>query len=195
MVYGHLKGLGTVLALVLLSAGCDLFDTRTPETPEGPQGTWSTPLESTDVLSNLSSALFERNTSNYMRSFYSDSFVFVADPQVLQQQPDMVGWDYAAEGQFIDQLFGEGVLPQDRSAFVVFSNIRPTGSTDTAEVTVDYELTAPISLAGAPGTMSGQAVFSMRIGDQGYWEIDRWIDSRTGELSSWSDLKALLSLR
>jgi len=194
VVIGYLRN--AVVALILLPfTGCELFSTRSPESPEGVQSNWVTPLESTQVLTNLSTALFERNAANYMRSFHADSFLFVADPQVQQQQPDVIGWSYSDEQQYIDRMFGEGVLPRDSVAFVVFTSVDQRSGVDTAHITTRYSLTAQVALSGAPGPMEGEAEFSLRIGDQGYWEIVRWTDRRTEELSSWSDLKALLSLR
>ena len=184
-----------ILVIVTLLGGCDVFDTRNPEEPDGARGSWEVPLEPTDVLTNLSLALFERNASNYMRSFYADSFMFVADPQVQLQQPSIIGWDYAREQAHVNSLFGEGVLPRDSVAFVVFTAIEQSTVGDTAHVTSLYTLTAQVAISGAPGPMAGEAEFSMRIGNQGYWEIVRWTDRRTEELASWSDLKALLQSR
>ena len=82
------------LLLCALVAGCDLFNARDPEPPAGNQGTWETPQQPRDVLTNLGVALFEKNAANYMRSFDSDSFKFFADPTVLQQQPSIANWDF-----------------------------------------------------------------------------------------------------
>lgn len=181
--------------LIALATGCDLFDARDPEAPDGARGSWDVPRLPDEVLTNLSLALFERNAANYMRSFAADSFQFIADPVVVQQQPDLAAWDYSREQTFINSLFGEGVLPRDSAVFAVFSAIETTLLGDTAHVTARYELTAQVAVAGAPGPMAGEAQFSLIIGDQGYWEIYSWSDRRTEELASWSDLKALLQSR
>ena len=99
--------------LIALATGCDLFDARDPEAPDGARGSWDVPRLPDEVLTNLSLALFERNAANYMRSFAADSFQFIADPVVVQQQPDLAAWDYGREQTFINSLFGEGVLGQD----------------------------------------------------------------------------------
>ncbi|MCB9391481.1 MAG: hypothetical protein H6506_02380 [Calditrichaeota bacterium] len=177
---------------MVLFTGCDLFSTRSPEPPDGARGSWEVPLTPTDVLTNISVALFERNASNYLRSFQADSFMFEADPQVLLQQPSIADWDYAREQSHINSLLSEGVLPRDSIIFVVFSATDQTLLGDTAQVTTRYDLTAQVALSGAPGPLAGEAVFSMRVGSQGYWEIVRWSDRRTEELASWSDLKALV---
>jgi hypothetical protein len=175
--------------------GCELFQTRDPEDPMGSRGSWEVPIAPEDVLTNMSLALFERNAANYMRSFAEDSFAFFADPAVVQQQPSLAFWSYGNEEAHINSLFGEGVLPRDSVAFVVFSAIEQTLLGDTANITAHYELSAQVAIAGAPGPMAGEAQFSMIVGDQGYWEIRTWNDRRTEELASWSELKALVQSR
>ncbi len=190
------KVIQLTLAFVALTAvGCELFQTRSPEDPDGARGSWDIPLAPEDVLTNLSLAMFERNSANYLRSFPSDSFEFIADPSVVQQNPGLAEWDIDDERAHINSLFGEGVLPRDSIAFVVFSAVEQTLLGDTANVTARYELTAQVAIAGAPGQMAGEAQFSLIIGNQGYWEIRRWSDRRTEELASWSDLKALVQSR
>jgi len=184
-----------VTVLCALVFGCDLFETRQPEDPEGARGSWEIPLTPDAVLTNLSLSLFERNAANYMRSFAADSFVFTADPVVVQQRPDLAEWNYASEQSFVNSLFGEGVLPQDSIVFVVFSAVEATQLSDTAHVTARYEFTAQVAIAGAPGVMSGEAQFSMKLGNQGYWEIRGWSDRRTEDQATWSELKALLLSR
>lgn len=184
-----------LLTFLLMLTGCELFQTRDPEDPDGARGSWEVPISPEDVLTNMSLAMFERNAANYMRSFPQDSFEFMADPSVLQVQPNMADWDRNDEQAHINSLFGEGILPRDSIAFVVFSAVEQTLLGDTAHVTAHYELTAQVAIAGAPGPMAGEAQFSMKIGDQGYWEIRRWSDRRTDELASWSELKALVQSR
>ena len=194
MVFGVVMRIALLTCLILLT-GCELFDTRDQEDPEGARGKWEVPISPEDVLTNISLAIFERNAANYMRSFPQDSFEFMADPAVLQVQPSLAEWDRANEQAHINSLFGEGVLPRDSIAFVVFSAIEQTLLADTAHITAHYELTAQVAIAGAPGPMAGEAQFSLKIGDQGYWEILRWSDRRTDELASWSELKALVQSR
>lgn len=182
----------TLLFLCLIFAGCELFDTRDPQSPAGNQGSWETPQQPRDVLTNLGLALFEKNAANYMRSFDADSFVFVADPVVLQVQPSMAGWDYSREQSHINSLFSEGSLPSDSAVFVVFTQTDETVLGDSAQVIASYNLTAQLALAGRPGEMRGESQFWFRVGREGYWVISRWTDSRTESGASWSDLKALV---
>lgn len=182
----------SLFILILLLAGCELFDTRDPQSPAGDQGSWETPQQPRDVLTNLGLSLFEKNAANYLRSFDADSFLFIADPAVQQQQPSIAGWDYAREQSHINSLFSEGSLPSDSAVFVVFTQTDETVLGDSAQVIASYSLTAQLALAGRPGDMRGESQFWFRVGREGYWVISRWTDLRTESEASWSDLKALV---
>ena len=181
-----------ILGVVVLVAGCDLFDTRDPEPPNTGRGSWEIPRVPNDVLINLSTALLEQNAVNYLLSFEQSMFEFVADPEALQQNPSMEGWNYQSESSHIDRLFSEGTLPNDSTLAVVFLNSEQTTLGDSAEIITDYTLQAEIALEGAPGPMAGTAYFFLRVGEAGYWEIYRWQDQRTEEKGTWSDLKSLV---
>jgi hypothetical protein len=141
----------TVTLLCVLLVGCELFQTRDPEEPEGARGSWEVPISPEDVLTNLSLAMFERNAANYMRAFPQDSFTFSADPIVVQQQPGMAVWERANEQAHINSLLGEGVLPGDSVLFVIFSAVQQTLLGDTAHITAHYDLTAQVAIAGSNG--------------------------------------------
>jgi hypothetical protein len=181
-----------MLGLALLIVGCDLLNTRDPEPPDSGQGSWEIPRLPGDVLNNLSAALFERNAVDYLLSFEQEQFSFEADPEATSQDPSLEEWDFSAESAHINQLFGAGTLPPDSIVRVVFLNSQRTTLGDSAEIIADYSLVAEIALAAAPGPMAGTAYFDLRIGQQGYWEIYHWRDSRTEEQNTWSDLKSLV---
>ena len=181
-----------MLGLALLIGGCDLFNTRDPEPPDSGRGSWEIPRLPGDVLNNLSASLIERNAVDYLLSFEEERFEFEADPEAMSRDPSLEEWDYAAESAHINQLFGAGTLPPDSIVMVVFLNSQQTTLGDSAEIIVDYSLIAEIALAAAPGPMAGTAYFYLRIGQEGYWEIYHWRDSRTEEQNTWSDLKSLV---
>ncbi|MBU0690447.1 hypothetical protein KKH18_01420, partial [bacterium] len=176
----------------VLIVGCDLFNTRDPEPPNTGRGSWEVPRVPQDVLTNLSRAFLEQNAVNYLLSFEQEVFEFIADPEALQQNPSLAGWNYQSEATHINRLLSVGTLPIDSAVSVVFLNSEQTTLGDSAEIIADYSLQAEIALEGAPGPMAGTAYFYLRIGEAGYWEIYRWQDQRTEEKSTWSDIKSLV---
>lgn len=182
----------TAATLLALTVGCDLFTTRDAEPPDSTRNTWITPREPRDVLDNLSSAIFERSTVNYMRSFDAQGFLFEADPVALNRDPSLAEWGYDEENAHVGTLFSEGTVPRDSSLYVVFTVTDETLLGDSAEVYAQYELKAGTALAGVPYSMSGTAYFFLRMGSESYWQVYRWKDLRTEDESTWSDLKSLV---
>jgi len=180
------------MTVLLLIAGCDLFRTRDAEPPDSGRGSWETPRVPMDVLDNMSSALFERNTVNYLRSFGVEAFVFEADPVALARDATLGDWTYDDESQHAAKLFSEGTLPSDSLFYVVFAGAEETILGDSAEIHVDYDLTAGVALAGVPHRVAGRADFYLQMGREGYWQITRWRDNRTEDVSTWSDFKSLV---
>jgi hypothetical protein len=77
--------------------------------------------------------------------------------------------------------------------FVVFTSPEPVSPpADTADILTPYEITAGVAISGAPHRMAGTAHFFLRMGNEGYWQIYRWVDQRTGEQSTWSDLRSFV---
>lgn len=64
--------------------GCGIFDTRTPEEPEGPNVPFITPVDRESVvLTNLEATLEAKSTTNYDRSLYDDgedTFTYLPPP-------------------------------------------------------------------------------------------------------------------
>lgn len=181
-----------ILFVLVLFCGCDLFRTRDAEAPDSGRSTWDIPRQPGDVLDNMSSALFERSGVNYLRSFDSRFYQYIADDIALSRDASLAGWNYTAESAHVTSLLSEGTLPRDSSLFIVFTSQDETLLGDSAMITSHYELTAGVAISGAPRRMAGSVEFSLGMGSEGYWQIRRLRDIRSGEASTWSDLRSLV---
>jgi hypothetical protein len=186
------KRIAVIGALALLLTGCSIFSTRSAESPETGRNTWNTPREPTDVLSNMSSALFERDAINYLKSFDPDVYSFEADQVTIARDPTVSPWNYEMESQHISRLLNTGTLRADSILSVVFTATDQTILSDSAQIRTRYELNAGVSLSGVPHVVAGTADFYLRMGSEGYWQIYRWRDTRTEDQSTWSDFKSLV---
>jgi hypothetical protein len=180
------------LTATLLLSGCGLFSTRNPEAPNATQSSWSTPRVAMDVLTNMAATMKERDAVYYMRSFDTEHFQFEADPVSLSGNPSLSPWGYDRESRYINSLLSGGALPATSQATVVFTSITETPSADSTVLRAHYDLTANVTLTGAPHEVAGTAEFVMRIGGDGYLQIFRWRDFRTEGQSTWSDFKSAL---
>lgn len=140
----------------------------------------------------MQAALFERDAVNYLRSFDEMAFHFEADPLALSHDPTLANWGYQAESQHISRLFSEGTLPSDSMLSLLFLAPEIVFLGDSAQIRSQYQLTAEVALTGVPSQLAGTADFIMRIGSEGYWQIQDWRDTRTEDAATWSDFKSLV---
>ncbi len=179
-----------IMGVALLVAGCDLFTTREAQTPDTGRSSWDVPRVPGDVLRNITVALAERNAVDYMRSVHPDTFAFVADAVTLSNHPELASWGVAEESHHITQLLSGGVLPRDSILAVIFEDVEQTELSDSAYLRENYTLLAGVTVPGVAHQMVGTAEFYLKTGPDGYWVIERWVDSRTEGQPTWSELKA-----
>lgn len=178
--------------VVLFAGGCDLFSTREAETPEASRSSWDIPRVPRDVMRNITLALAERNAVDYLLSISEDTFSFVADAIALTKHPELAGWGLDEESRHITQLLSGGVLPADSILAVIFDNLEETELSDRHYLRERYTLLAGVTSPGVAHQMAGTAEFYLKVGPQGYWVIERWVDGRTEGQDTWSDLKAVV---
>ena len=182
-----------IIALVIFFvSGCDLFTTRNAEAPDTNRSSWESPRVPRDVLRNMTLALAERNAVDYLLSFNADTFAFIADAVALSNYPELEDWGFDEETRHITQLLSGGVLPGDSILAVIFDDLEQTQFPDSAYLREKYTLLAGVTIPGSAHQMMGTAEFYLKMGQEGYWVIDRWVDQRTEGQPTWSNLKALV---
>ncbi|MFH1010033.1 MAG: hypothetical protein V1784_02205 [bacterium] len=181
-----------IIGTALLATGCDLFTTREAETPDMGSSSWDIPRVPRDVLRNMTLALAERNAVDYLRSICADTFAFLPDAVTLSNHPELADWGIDEETNHITQLLSGGVLPRDSVLAVIFEDLEQTELSDSAFLRESYTLLAGVTVPGVAHQMVGIAEFYLRIGRDGYWVIERWVDRRTEGQPTWSELKAVV---
>ena len=149
------------------------------------------------VLTNLKSAIAERNLENYMKCFADTvgggkRFCFVPDPTTQIQNPGVfANWNLAAEKRYVNYLFSQ--IPKDSSASLVFDfgTEQTYVKQDTTVFIRDYTLTVHHTLKGNqyPRKAVGRSEFHL-CQTQGEWVIFYWDDRRNSDQPCWSDIKA-----
>jgi hypothetical protein len=189
------KSCHIIVALLAFSAAvltnCSLFDTRNAESPDSGRHTIETPRVAQDVLDNMCEALSLRDNVSYMMSFDSSEFVFDADPTALARDPSLAPWGYGEEASYVQQLFSSAILKSDSAVFVTFTARREEPiDNNRVRITTRYDIAAGFTPSDIPHIAGGDAVFILHIGPGNYWQIVQWTDNRTGDQSTWSDIKS-----
>jgi hypothetical protein len=191
MVFIILSG----IVLVLLSS-CDLFSTRSTEPPIDSGTGWIPPTQVDQVFVNMSQAIAELNSDNYLRSFFGpdeteNAFLFLPNPNAVGW-PASGPWDYNTEERTIEYLFS--LMSPDVPGYLQF-NVGESlmyGADDSVWVTKPYRLVVPVSdpNQNVPQDVSGTTHFYLAKTSIGYWAVYRWEDVEGSP--SWTDLKAWL---
>ncbi len=183
-----------LLATITLGS-CNIFETRTPESPAQTSSNYNPPVNASDVFDNMQHAYSDLNTVNYLKSF-SDTTnagrVFQFEPSA-QARSQYVGvflaWSKQSEQQYFDNM--KSKIPSGSGASLVLSLNPVSVQSDSAQYDADYQLNIPHTQTGIPKVFQGQAQFFL-VRDRltSTWSIWRWVDLRDAQNDpGWSDLK------
>jgi len=179
--------------MVILSSGCELFQTRDAEPPDtGNVGVFLQPDRPEIVLDNLISAVENLNAVNYARCLIESGFRFNPSNSALNSSPEIwASWSAENERTYFNNLRAASANTSGHR--LTLSNISTElSSNDSRQVFADYTLTVlhNRSNLGVPTTISGTFALRLQLLDSGLWTIGEWTDISKGGDYSWSDLKA-----
>ncbi len=191
--HSRLMVVGFCIAATLVA--CNIFETRTPETPSQSSSSFVPATEPSLVFSNMSNAFRDLNSLNYIKSFADSttagrSFSFEPTPQAkVKYGGVLLFWNRQSEQQYFENLRSK--IPSGSTASLVFQTLTVQSvQSDSAQYEATYILTVPHSVASVPKQATGKAQFLLLADRSRNWVIWRWIDEPTGTNSfTWSDLK------
>ncbi len=184
-----------VLLTTVLLVSCNIFETRTPESPAQTSSNYSPPINASDVFDNMQFAFSDLNTLNYLKSFSDSStsgrsFQFEPSPQARSYYVGVfLNWTRQSEQQYFDNM--KSKIAAGSTASLNFSLNPISIQSDSAQYDADYQMTIPHTQANIPKVFQGRAQFFL-IKDpvSSTWTIWRWIDFRDAQNDmGWSDLK------
>lgn len=182
----------------LAVTGCGLFEPRTPESPTVPGLDFLPPNDDSTVITNLESAIIQKNESNYIRCFADPAltpktFVFVPSSEGLAQYGSILsGWTRTDELNYFRNLKSHGI-PVGASNLQLFTKSPPTVTADSVVRYYDYEFVFQHDQANFPDTARGSLMFTLAPDNNGQWMIFRWVDLKTRADITWSMFKGKFS--
>ena len=180
---------GIFFFLCMVSAGCDLFQTRDPQPPNQAASTFKPPDTPEILLDNFVSAVEEHNVTNYMRCFVdtaSSSMQFVFSPSAGYESI-FLNWKLEDEQRYFQNLGDpSGAVPV--LSISDFQELNRTSS--SSEMTMNYFLFYPHRRADVSQQVKGFMHLYALLDSRQQWVINRWEDTKTTSDSTWSYLKA-----
>lgn len=189
------KVLALSFVFLLTRTSCDLFKTRDPESPTQASSNFVPPTEPSIVFSNLSNALRDLNSVNYLRSFADSSsagrdFRFDPTTQASSRYAGVfVSWTKQSEQQYFENM--KSKITTGNTAILEFLTLsEQSRQADSSQYNATYRLTVLHSQTNIAKQVRGQSQFFLLADRSRNWVIWRWIDiAQNASDSTWSDLK------
>lgn len=186
-----------VLFFAITFFGCDLFQTRSAETPNQPRSDYQPPATPDDLISNFKNAIIDLNVQNYIASFTDTNFTnlryqYYPSNQAVSQYPVLAGkWSLQKEEQFFNNLITK--VKSNANITVSLNEISRSTLGDSVFYTASYALNIPFTDSNIPQDYQGDLTFKMVRDSRSIWVIYFWQDNKNTEIPSWSELKGRLS--
>jgi hypothetical protein len=186
-----------ILFSLIVTAGCDIFSTRSAEMPTQPRSDF-TPAATEDILiQNLISSLKDKDVNTYLlclsdTSFTSKKFQFFPSSEAASQYPSLTdNWNRKSEEDYFRNL---AIKTKDNSQITLILNESSRNNLgDSTFYTASYTLSVPFVNSSSDiitKTYEGILTFKMVRDSRSVWSIYFWQDSKnSNSSSSWSDLK------
>ena len=189
-----------LMLIIGFFVGCDVFTTRTPETPDNSSAQYVPPTEPTIVIQNFESSLRTKNLENYLKCFNSGNsnlqknYIFYPSQEANASFPSLfIGWSNEEERRFFNSL--KALLGNESNPALNWVDKKAIiENPDSAVFESNYDLYINFSDNNIPKQYAGTLRFVMVNDNNGLWTISRWYDYNLNQtdtiLSSFSFLKA-----
>jgi hypothetical protein len=185
-----------MLMCLLYAAGCNIFETRDTEPPTQSGSDFRPPTVPDIVISNLQSAISQKNTTNYISCFAdptrsTHAYRFTPSAGANAQYPGVfAAWSYVDEQSYFQNLVARG--SPNGYANLLMTQKSSVVSADSVVYTYDYTFTFDHTESGFPIAAQGNLQFSLAA-DNGSWTIYAWSDYKTTNDVTWSSFKGKFS--
>ena len=173
--------------------GCDIFQTRDPESPTQTTSTFNPPVSPDIVLQNLRFAVSEYNIDNYMRCFTDTavrSYVLIPAQEVRANFEGVFQqWDLQTERRYFQNL-GQ---PSGASPLLTLVSQQQNVTADSVVYTMNYTFYFPHRRTSVPQIVRGNMQVYLGVDNQRRWSIYRWEDFKTTADTTWSYWRAVFS--
>lgn len=185
-----------IISLVLL-AGCNLFETRSPEEPDSRKLSFP-PATSTNVLiDNFRNSIIEKSIDNYSDCFANSedqSFSFSPSADAYSAYTSyFTDWNYADERRYFQSLVSF-FNSEEKISLLLTNPVTNYVSPDSTLYSAEYDITLPSINQSMAVKYLGKIQLTLIPLADGTWKILRWLDSPNNQADTvfpnWSILKA-----
>ncbi len=182
------------IIVATLVCSCNMFEPRDAEDPTVQKSDYKPPTDPDIVIENLISAVKEKNSINYTQCLGGPNLGFSFTPAAESKSNFLsiyVDWDVNSEKAYFENLIIQ--TAKDSPAKLSLNNPIRQSSSDSVIYNANYTFSFQHSANGIPQISVGNLQFTIKRDKNNNWYITRWIDLKTANQFSWSDMKARFS--
>ncbi len=187
-----------LIVLISVFAGCDLFETRSPENPTTPRTSWVPATSPGILISNFKNSLTDKSTENYLNCFVDSivtgkAFSFVPTSEGVTLFPSLFSnWTLSNERAYFENIKSK---LRENSSFSLscFNENEGTIAGDSMTYSADYLLFVDHGISEIVKEFHGHMQMTLFRNTRGEWAVSFWRDSKRNENPSWSELKGRFS--
>lgn len=173
---------------------CNIFETRSPESPSQQSSQFIQPVTPDIVFQNLKNSIEDYNVDNYIRclsdvEITNKNFKFIPAAVTGIDRAIFNNWSIESERQYFINL---GKPPYGRANLTLTNRRDVYVSSDSVVINYDYLLFYP--RANQNYNANGNAQFYLSVDRNGNWSIYRWEDFNTTQALTWTHIKAVFSI-
>lgn len=178
---------------LLFIKGCGIFDTRSPEPPNNIRSTYLPPTTPEIVIENLSFAIQEKNSENYLKCIAQSDYTYIPDSKSqLTYGQIFLNWNRQSEKNYLDILVSNTNNASTSVLFLDNKNFTLINS-DSATFNAEYIVVFQHRL-NFPKSAVGNMTLYLSADENNLFNISRWEDFRQNDTDyTWSELKANFS--
>ncbi len=200
-----------ILCVCLALASCDLFSTRTPETPDlGTTFIWTPAATPSTLFDNFTGTIAAVDASNFARCFISPqdtvtsgtpptTYSFIPRAGLDQSSRSIFDtWTVQSEQNFLTKLRAS-LVSNPKVTITITNKLIDQSNATTARISADYLILLPLpSNSTLPGSITGSLIFQLvlvtTLEGTKEWRIASWTDFASAtSTKSISDLKIQLA--
>lgn len=180
-----------ILPLIFILVSCDLLQTRDPEDPDVSRNSFKTALTPEILFENLVNSFSQKNNEGYKSCFVENTFLevvfnFIPSSASSVADPALLEWTLEKEYQYFFNLI-QG--DENNSVKLTLTNGEWNSIGEKRIYRYDYSIS--VSHLSNQTFYSGTSQFEIQQDQRNHWVIVNWIDIRTQNSLTWSDLKGV----
>lgn len=190
-MYINISKIIFIIIIFISLSGCNLLTTRDAEEPEQGRSSYVIATTPDQLFTNLRNSFLEKVENDYMSSFVDSSFLsipynFSPSSEATFKYNILTEWNLDAEKTYFRNLTNSVGENNITLSLELLSN---SVEGDSESRNYNYSISLPVIDESTSLLYEGNAFFRVNLDANNQWVITEWIDTKTGENPTWSELK------